>query len=331
MKNPVQINLIKKIKQMIPPQYALVDELAELLDISNDSAYRRIRGETALSLDEAFILCNHFKIPFDSINSREAGTVTFNYNPLESSESSFEKYLKSIQSDLKRIESFKEKEIIFAAEDIPLFHHFNYPTLCSFKIFYWNKSILNVPTFEGLKFGTELIDDSMLAIAKDIYKNYCKIPSIEIWTEDTIVSTVKQIEFYWDSGLFSGSDSAIAVCDDLLLMLAQLQRQAESSSKVSAENKSAEFHDNFQLYNSEVMIGNNSILVKMNEARASYLSHHTFNSMLTTNAMFCNETEEWLKNLIKKSILISGVGEKQRYQFFKKLRETVNELKEKIG
>jgi len=88
--------------------------------------------------------------------------------------------------------------------------------------------------------------------------------------------------------------------------------------------------DNYKLYNSDVTIGNNCILVNMGEVKATYLSHHTFNAMITTNNSFCNETDSWLKNLIKKSTLISGVSEKQRYQFFKKISQNIEKLRAKI-
>jgi hypothetical protein len=52
--------------------------------------------------------------------------------------------------------------------------------------------------------------------------------------------------------------------------------------------------------------------------------------MTTTNTLFVNEAEEWLKNLIKKSIQISGVGEKQRNQYFKKLYDKLENTRNKI-
>jgi hypothetical protein len=52
--------------------------------------------------------------------------------------------------------------------------------------------------------------------------------------------------------------------------------------------------------------------------------------MTTTNDKFVHEAEQWLKNLIKKSILISGVGEKQRNQFFRKLTQRLDKLKHEI-
>jgi hypothetical protein len=53
--------------------------------------------------------------------------------------------------------------------------------------------------------------------------------------------------------------------------------------------------------------------------------------MVTTNTGFCDETENWLKNLIRKSIPISGVSEKQRFRFFKMMNDKLARLQERIG
>jgi hypothetical protein len=328
-KNKVQQQFIQQIRDVLPGNISLVDELAELLNVSNDSAYRRIRCETSLSLDEATLMCQHYKIPLDAM-SESANSVTFNYTPLGSSEFSFQNYLNGILADLKKMASFENKQIIFAAEDIPIFHHFTFNELTAFKLFYWNKSILNVPSYEGKKFSPSSVSPEIIETAKEIQNYYALVPSIEIWTEDTINSTLKQVEFYWEAGLFENVLDASLICEQFLAMLEKIQKQAELSRKYAREDRKSENENNFVLYNSEVMIGNNCILRTMGNSRASYLSHHTFNSMITSNASFCDETEEWLKNLIKKSTLISGVSEKQRHQFFKKMAGRIEELKLKF-
>ncbi|MEE9462374.1 MAG: hypothetical protein V3V53_11120, partial [Bacteroidales bacterium] len=56
----IQMQLFQNIRDQIPDHVSFVDEIAELLEISNDSAYRRIRGEKALSLFEVKKLCQRF-------------------------------------------------------------------------------------------------------------------------------------------------------------------------------------------------------------------------------------------------------------------------------
>ncbi len=54
------------IKGLLPQHISFVDEIAEVLNISNDSAYRRIRGEKSITLEEIKKLCTTFKISLDS-------------------------------------------------------------------------------------------------------------------------------------------------------------------------------------------------------------------------------------------------------------------------
>lgn len=325
-----QTNFIARIREVIPPSHSLVDELADVLNISNDSAYRRIRGETSLTIDDVSKLCTHYKLAFDVFGSNMGGSVTFNYHHLENDVSKFETYLRNIRDDLKKIKHVEKKELIFAAEDVPVFHHFRHPLLSAFKLFYWNKSILNTPELEGKKFDPSFVPPALPELVREIYSLYVEIPSVEIWSADTMNSTFKQIEYYVESGLFTSKEQALAVCKDVETMITDIQKQAENSCKFIGENPPPGHENNYTLYNSELMIGNNCILVTMGGSKAVYLSHNTFNSMVTINPSFCEETERWLKNLSKKSIPISGVSEKQRYRFFRHFFDKVDQLREHI-
>ncbi len=326
-----QTKLMQRLKDALPPNISLVDELADLLQVSNDSAYRRMRGETALSIEEIAAICKHFKLSFDAfLNSNDNGLVTFSYHQLNSHVNSYKEYLQNISNDLDKFIHFEDKQIIYAAEDIPVFHHFHYPELTAFKIFYWNKSILNSKGFEELTFNKSLVSEELIEIAKGVLDRYTQIPSIEIWSDDTVNSTAKQIEFYWDAGFFSTKEDALLICDQLSQTLERIKKQAELNSKLDRDNKPCGSENNYTLYHSDVMIGTNCILVNMGGTKATYLSYHTFNVMLTTNVNYSNETDLWLKNLIRKSNLISGVAEKQRYQYFKRVESVMKKLRDKI-
>jgi hypothetical protein len=52
--------------------------------------------------------------------------------------------------------------------------------------------------------------------------------------------------------------------------------------------------------------------------------------LLTFNLNYCNENEQWIQNLIKKSVLISSVSEKQRLQFFRNINKLIDKAQEEI-
>jgi hypothetical protein len=52
--------------------------------------------------------------------------------------------------------------------------------------------------------------------------------------------------------------------------------------------------------------------------------------MATTNAGFFEENDRWVRNIIRKSTLLSGVSEKQRMKFFKLLYDKIGQSRARI-
>ncbi|MES2559986.1 MAG: hypothetical protein V4590_09615 [Bacteroidota bacterium] len=325
----IQLAFLQKVKSTLSETVSFVDELADLLGTSTDSTYRRLRGETFLGIDEIAAICAHFKVPFDSESKRSGETVTFSFNRLRDRKDGFADWLEAMSADVKRIASINDSNILYAADDVPPWHHFNNDELICFKIFYWQKSILNTPELQNKDFDTSLIPAQLISQAKEMLKDYNQVTSAEIWTEDTLNSTLKQIEYFWESGFFQSKEVAIRMCDHIDAEIDLLKLKAEKQSKLVGDNESGA--ENFSLYQSEVMVGNNSILVTLGKhKKMAYVSNNTFNMMSTFDPGFITENELWLKNLMNKSILISGVNEKQRNRFFKVLKEKIEAQRNRI-
>jgi len=321
----VQAFLFDQIKKQLPVSVSMVDSIADLLKISNDSAYRRLRGETLINIEELLILCDYFKIPIDTLQESANNYVTFKYLSLSNDNQSLENYLSGILAEMEIVKLATEKHILFTCEDLPIFHYFKYDTLTAFKLYYWNKCILNAPSLEKTKFSKEIFPKNLLDIAYKIYENYTLTPSTEIWTTDTIASVIKQIEFCWESGLIENQEILLEIIFQLEDMMKSIEHNTERGSKSLTDSA-----PNYTIYCSEVMIGNNCIQVSMNDLQVIYFSFNTFNSMQTHNNSFCKETDTWIKHLQKKSIQISQVSEKQRYQFFNKIKKMISDLKKRL-
>lgn len=323
--NDLQINFLNRIKDIIPDKRSFTDELADVLNVSTDSVYRRLRGETLLTINEIYTLCTNYNISFD-LFTHHAKNIAFNYEAMGSS-AGFRTYLTSILNDMLQIVIAEDKQIMYAAIDVPIFHHFQFPELSAFKMFYWMKAVVNVPSLIDKQFAVKHIHPEFADLGTKIYETYCKIPSIEIWTDETINSLIKQIEFYWDSGNFANKEDAIIVCEQAQNEIDTLNKQAEVSNKAL---KLAGGDPNFTLFHSQIEIGNNCIYTKKGDLESIYLSVHTFNKIITGNPGFVNDTKLWLENLIKKSNPISGVSQIHRYKFFKRASDKLERLVEKI-
>src|SRR5687767_5831936 len=142
MKPSLQATFFQQIKGLIPPNLSMVDEVAGLLGISNDSAYRRIRGEKPIDLEEIQKLSSHYKISMDQLLNLKSDAFIFTGALKDGSENSFEEWLKNVHQLLGWLNSFQKKHLSFLVKDIPPFLHFQIPELAAFKFFFWMKSIL---------------------------------------------------------------------------------------------------------------------------------------------------------------------------------------------
>lgn len=325
-KGDKQALFINQLRAVVPASISLVDELMDILDISMDSAYRRIRSETSFSFDEIYKLCNHYNISFDSLSEIDLNSVTFKYKALDNKEAEFIQYLESILMNLEKLSVRKGAKVLYACRDIPFFYHFKYPVLASFKLFYWMKSVMNVNEFQFLQFDKSIISDKILETGTRLYQAYIKIPSVEIWTEGTLDSLIKQLEYSWEAGFFKKKEDAEEIRNLIAEELVYIRRQAALKAKFADEIKYAGNEDNFELYISDIEIGNNTIIVTSGDYSTVFLTHHTFNNLQTSNSTFVSETEKWFSTLKSKSTLVSGVSEKHRNVFFNKISNRLGEI-----
>jgi len=321
-----QIRFFQQIRLLAKGIFSFADELAEVLQVSPDSVYRRLRGETALTVDELLKICRYYQVSPDILNVSENGAVNFQYNLLQTEED-FAHYLQSFCDSLRLlVKAGKHAQVIYAADDVPIFHHFQFPEHSAFKMYFWMKSVLNISSLAGQRFSPEMFRPGLLALGKEMYELYCQIPSIEIWTEESANSTLNQLLYCWESGLFERQRDAELILEQTHALVDLVQRQAETSSKQLDVRQGGDF----SMYHAEIQIGNNCVLVKAGPQQTVYLRHQTFNTLRTSNPNFCRETEQWLQNEIRKSLPISGVAEKQRYQFFQKIKQKIDRLAGKL-
>ena len=329
MNYPIQARLIEIIKKQIPKNQSLPQELCHVLGLTNDAVYRRIKCQTPLTLDEAALICKHFDIPLESLNDLIVNLVSFKYQPSGPNGESFRGYLENFLKQIKGIAAYQNRHIYYAAEDIPVFHHFAFPKLSDFKFFYWRKTILNHTDLQNQKFALGSHDETFLDLSMKASLAYSEVETTEIWTEETISSTIKQIRFYHEAGLFGKKEDAIDVVEDLMQLILTVQRQCELGYKI--RKGGAVTSTLYTFYMSDLMIGNNCVLVQTNDIRSSFIGFNTFNFMSTRNLAFNEQNELWMDNLISKSTQISKTAEKLRNQFFKMLIERVEELRKLVG
>ena len=325
----LQKELFSHIKSSLPAHLAMVDALADLLNISYDSVYRRIRGEKPISLNELKVICEHFNISLDQVLQLHSNKVLF--TDLEANDSivNFNHYLEGLIQQLQHFNRFNKKELRYLSKDVPVFHFFYFKELAAFKSFFWSRSILNQPEFENRNFSLADFDvTECFEQGQKILNSYNEIPSTELWNYESINSTILQIEYYRDAGIFETTNDLNTVVESFDATLAHLQKQVEKGRKFMPGLGEAGYKAPLKFYINEIILGNNSILVSLDETKTVFINHIVLKYISTSDKKFTEKAFNNFQNLVSRSVLISETGEKERNKFFKSLRERVHRLRQ---
>lgn len=309
---------------------SLADELSELLNISRDSAYRRMRGETVLSLDEVRILSNRYAVSLDALLSPAAETVSFQVKSMNQEDFTLEKWMASISGYLDMLTSFPEtdKELLYDSKDLPIFHFFQFPRLAAFKLYFWMKAFSRESRSDSEKYHQNLVRSELTTAGERIWDKYARLPSTEIIRYEMLTVTLRQIEYMHESGMFRDHEEARNLCDDCTTLTSHLQLQAKMGTKVTF----GQDHGGAKLvlYLNDLLIGSNTILFKMGSRRITVITPNNFDLLTTSHEPFCQLTESHINNLIDKSVLISMTAEKERNKFFNQMEKMTQELRARL-
>jgi hypothetical protein len=322
-----QLVFFNHIKCLIPPHISFVDDVAEVLKISNDSAYRRIRGEKPIAFEEIKKLCLKYHISLDQLLQLDSESIVFSGKVADPNNFNFEKYLQDFLHQHEIINSFEQKELLILPKDVPIYHYYNFPELAAFKYFFWMKTILHYPDYSKSVFNASMMGENLINTGEKILAAYNKIPSTEIWNVENVNTTLRQIEYYQASDVFESKEDIEKIYDCLERSIDHVELQAEAGYKISQPGNGPQQGAPLNLYINDFILGDNTFLPILNGKKMVFLVHTFLNYMNTKDAAFAEYTYQHFQNILHKSTLISVFGEKDRRIFFNRIRRNIAERK----
>lgn len=309
----------------------LLIELEEILHLQRSSVYKKVRGESALSLEEAEILCKHFRISLDDVLGLAEDKIYFDFPALYGSVSNEKEFLDPIFNDLVKLKNL-DPVIYYATKELPLFYYFFSMRLIAFKfhVFYnfiWRKKDEKLISFDFKKYSK---DEDFKKNVSTIHELYSSLNSIEIWNTSVLDNSLNQIKYFLESGLFTRPQDSLELCNDLENLIDVLEVQINNKKKSTSGISNNKVHGSFELYNNEIAHTNNVIFVKSETRDAVYCTYDNPNFMRSISPQLCQYTENWFNKLLSNSIPITFGTLKDKMNFINQLREKLNRTRTAI-
>src|SRR5690606_19106597 len=132
-------------------------------------------------------------------------------------------------------------------------------------------------------------------VFRGITAAYNRVPTDEIWTEETIHPILNLLAHYRDFDKFDHPDTLAKLCGQLLEILECVEKWATDSCK-NQEDETA-----YSLYLCPVQPGASIMLTRRDGEPLVRIKLYTINSVATDNRKLCDETKRWMDQTISKS------------------------------
>ncbi len=324
----LQQQLFNYLKSSLPPHLSLVDELMDLLNLSADSVYRRIRGEKPITLLELKTICEKYHLSLDQLLQLKTESVLFDAPGMNGAIGEFSSYLKGMLQQFKYFNSFKTKEIQYLCKDSTIWNFYLFPEIAAFKTFFWSKTINNQAELSNKTFSFEEFPyEDCFILGQQVLQEFNQIPCIELWNLESMHSTINQVAYYRDAGNFKSNQEFEAVVDSFQKMIDHLQLQAEKGVKFMPGANEVSYKAPIQFFVNELILGNNTMVINLDGKNLTMVTYSVFHYLFTKDPRFAAKVGNSFDTLLSRSTLISKTGEKDRNRFFNALRDKVNGLR----
>jgi hypothetical protein len=319
--------LFALIKQRLPKNVSLIEEIADVLDISYDAMYRRLNGKTVLSFSEAITLAKHFRISINNLYNKEDEENLFvlkrsNNDSLKG----LDTYFNTITKAANFLTKFESAELLFAAKDIPIYYLPENSLYTKFKLFIFSNLHTDQDTEEKIKFKLKdfNVSEGLISSAKGVINAYENTSATEIWNDTTIDSTLYQI-YYFHELRFIDKEEANQLCTDLEGIIKKIERQAIYCYKEGSQKRK------YNLYYNKLIGLNNTVLFRTEKLKTLVVPYTALSYLRIDDPKTCNEVAAYFSKQLKYSKKICGPAEVERQLFFTAMYEKIEQLKKQIA
>ncbi len=304
--------------------------LVKHLQIGRSTAYKKMSGETSLTLTELSHLLSITNIPIQDVFKANSHELPFFADSIRKMPDNPIDYLANINNHLKMLIKKGEVEFVYISNDIPFFHLLQFPRLLALKLFIWSK------TNWDLKMSEELFNPDILStnfkgyekVRKELHRTYLQYSGTEVWSLKCFDSLFEQIKYIINTLSIKNRK----IIDLLLLEIKSLFIYLKDCSEHGIKFMIGKKDDAkpIQIYHNQIIDTVNMIYAKTPTIEVVYTMFDTPNYVHTNNVKVVSHARRWLDRVISHSQKLSKEGAHQRRRFFRlleiRMEKSINEI-----
>ncbi|GHU79517.1 hypothetical protein FACS1894145_3820 [Bacteroidia bacterium] len=312
--------IVNTVLKNIPKNIKPVIYLMELLGLSRESVYRRIRKDIPFSMEELTKLALTLNFSLDEIiegSKRERIFFDLGLKNPTNSIDSFSAVFQEYSSYISNLSKARNSSVSMALNCIyPLFTVF-FSNLFKFHYFKWL-----VETQDNLPknyFSTLVLPQELYALQQKISEEIKSARNVALILSPNIsLSIIKDIQYYYQRRLLNK--------EDLEILKKDLLKMSDFAENLAKTGRLEGGCSQIDIYISIPYINSNTIYLEYDDVSEVHYWIYSNNPMVIRNSEISNIQKKWFLSLKKSSTLITQSNEILQADFFDTQRKLINKL-----
>jgi len=310
--------LTTKILDSIPKNIKPIEYLIKILEISKESAYRRLRGEIPFTFEEMSKLSLDLDFSMDELITKPGESrmlVNMQTYPDDDLSTVFLKKFEQYYEFLLHLEDYPTVETVFTLNHIPPIASVYFKNL--FKFFYFKWLHKNNEASLKLNYSDVVLSDEIEELRKKVRFSTinCANNITLILDSNLFASLMNEIQYYHKRKLINNKDF-----EDLKNDVLSFVDLLETSTQTGTFGQNAKIN----IYLSYMNIEANTVHVKYNGNDTSFIYTFLINPISITHPAIGEKHRKWISSVKKYSMLITKSNEMLQTEYFDKQREFIN-------
>lgn len=315
--NPYELNenLIRNMRGYVPAEVSLASVLIEILGLSKEAAYRRLRGDVPFTLSEAVLIAGRLGISVDKlVGVPENQSTMLRLNRIKS-ENPMESYAGLLDNYIQILAMATESASARSGSTFCRVPHLymegeHLTKFLLFKWMYQQKNTSFASRYEDLVVPATLMNKLKECIAYTRLFN-C---TCQLWDREMFSYFVRDVQYFAGRNLIS-EETVKKLKEEILCLLEELENMAKMGRYKSGHE--------VQIYLPDVHIETNCSYIETPAYHLGIFYLFDTDFLSTEEDSLFQQVKDRIHSLKRFSVLISQSGHTERLQFFKKQRELV--------
>lgn len=311
-----------KIKKCIPQHLSSIDEIAELLNLNYDAAYRRLTGKVNFSLEEAVLIAKRFDISLNDLYIvGDVNSFMATKSPSIQTVNDFNTYMERLKNEMKNLINKDDAYILFASRELPMFYFFNNTELIKYKFYTWYNLLNVTPIKKRITYQDFYIPEHVIENVKVVGEMYSQINKTEIWSFGALNNVLQQLIYFFKLRVISIEEATI-ILNQLKILIGNIEENTKYN------NKKTSF---YKLYFNEVVMNNNAMIMDYKGVKRFAYPYTLLKFFTITDQKECKEQEKYLLEQIDYCVNISETNLKECAAFFNHKYDKIEQCQKVIN